>query len=373
MKHRIGLTQLIVLAAVVFSCLGGVAAASQVVVVVPTPGNAIQSGNDLLAAYNGITGANFSNRYLVVMEPGVYDLGNQNLVMQEWVSLAGSGVDATLLRGNGNPDAQTINRGLVEGADNAELRDLTIRVFPATGRQYLLPIYLPGAVSPRIHDLRTQAFGAEEYCGGIFGRGTESVIEDVEVFSACPGPAGAYGIVFQGEGVTANARTTVRRAQVRANSTAETGGFATGILVDPSGFYASHTIEDSTVSASGGRATGLEFRTKGTAGPLTATDSTFRATGSNAAGARIDTESATFRHSRFEAESESGTAVGISATAFPLTIENCLVSGATNTILGGIAFVGDSKLAGGPVSGSASNTCAGIYDENFTFFPSTCP
>ena len=37
-----------------------------------------------------------------------------------------------------------------------------------------------------------------------------------------------------------------------------------------------------------------------------------------------------------------------------------------------VARVGASKLAGGPVSGTLA-TCAGVYDENYTFFPNTCP
>lgn len=62
-----------------------------------------------------------------------------------------------------------------------------------------------------------------------------------------------------------------------------------------------------------------------------------------------------------------------STTSGTLRLENSVVSGATNTI---VSFspntsVGASKLEGGPTSGPV--TCAGVYDESFTFFPSTCP
>jgi pectin methylesterase-like acyl-CoA thioesterase len=35
--------------------------------------------------------------------------------------------------------------------------------------------------------------------------------------------------------------------------------------------------------------------------------------------------------------------------------------------------IGGSQLAGGPVSNSGTLTCAGVYDENYTFFANTCP
>lgn len=35
-------------------------------------------------------------------------------------------------------------------------------------------------------------------------------------------------------------------------------------------------------------------------------------------------------------------------------------------------LVGASQLAGGPVN-AGDPTCAGVYDENYAFFASTCP
>ena len=36
-----------------------------------------------------------------------------------------------------------------------------------------------------------------------------------------------------------------------------------------------------------------------------------------------------------------------------------------------VVRAGASRLSGGPVLGNV--TCAGVYDENYTFFPNTCP
>jgi len=54
------------------------------------------------------------------------------------------------------------------------------------------------------------------------------------------------------------------------------------------------------------------------------------------------------------------------------SIDNSEITGATATIRElGTAMIGGSKLDGGAVSGSV--TCAGVRDESYTSFASTCP
>jgi hypothetical protein len=55
------------------------------------------------------------------------------------------------------------------------------------------------------------------------------------------------------------------------------------------------------------------------------------------------------------------------------TINNSAITGSTNSVYAGLGAVkvGASQLNGGPVVGSV--TCAGVYDENYTFYTSTCP
>lgn len=53
---------------------------------------------DPLAALNSITNASANNPYLVVVAPGVYDLGNATLTLKPFVSLQGSGKDITIIR-----------------------------------------------------------------------------------------------------------------------------------------------------------------------------------------------------------------------------------------------------------------------------------
>ena len=62
-----------------------------------------------------------------------------------------------------------------------------------------------------------------------------------------------------------------------------------------------------------------------------------------------------------------------------LTVDNSTLVGSTNTIINTCCGaypmrVGASKLEGGPVLvTNGTITCAGVYDENYAFYPSSCP
>lgn len=83
------------------------------------------SGMALLNALNGITDASSAKPYLIIIEPGIYDIQDQSLVMKSYVDIQGSGEGVTTITGTIN--FFTTNLGVVNGADNSELRFLTIR------------------------------------------------------------------------------------------------------------------------------------------------------------------------------------------------------------------------------------------------------
>jgi hypothetical protein len=122
----------------------------------PTPAD---SGAALLAALAGIADASADKPYLLKIEPGVYDLGDSPLQMRPYVDIEGSGQGVTRLAGTGVPGAA----GVVNGADNAELRQLSITVSTEPGRVGVG--ILNSAVSPRISDVMVRADGA----GSIYG------------------------------------------------------------------------------------------------------------------------------------------------------------------------------------------------------------
>ncbi|MCJ7668513.1 MAG: hypothetical protein MUP04_09610, partial [Anaerolineae bacterium] len=61
---------------------------------------------------------------------------------------------------------------------------------------------------------------------------------------------------------------------------------------------------------------------------------------------------------------------------YTVTVDHSRIVGSANTIFNEsgffTTFVGASQLAGGPVEGEGM-TCAGVYDENYAFYPTTCP
>ncbi|MCJ7668671.1 MAG: hypothetical protein MUP04_10420, partial [Anaerolineae bacterium] len=114
------------------------------VVVSPVPGDAVASGTALLNALDGITDSSATNPYLLKIEPGVYDLGTSALTMKEWVDIEGSGELVTTIKRSGSSDGGT---GTVVGADNAELRFLTVE--NTGGAMYATAIYNDSS-SPRL-------------------------------------------------------------------------------------------------------------------------------------------------------------------------------------------------------------------------------
>lgn len=87
-----------------------------------------------------------------------------------------------------------------------------------------------------------------------------------------------------------------------------------------------------------------------------------------------------FRNSYFEGTS-AGNGYGINNSAdsgsYTVQLDNCQIVGSTHSISSDNEFtvrVGGSLLSGGPVAANGGSCkCAGVYDENYDFFPNTCP
>lgn len=121
--------------AVVMVCCGTVFAQNKVVVI-PMSGEdlkplanvisvAEQNGDfsNPIAAMDSITDASDSNPYIVVMAPGIYDLGSQTLTVKPHVTVQGSGIDRTVLLSNGDNS----NASVVQLVENTTVSDMTIR------------------------------------------------------------------------------------------------------------------------------------------------------------------------------------------------------------------------------------------------------
>lgn len=87
--------------------------------VVVSPGtNPVASGTALRTAMDGISDAGGSNPSLLKIEPGIYDLGTDTLIMKPYVDVEGSGQGVTVLIASGSYG--------VNGAEHSELRNLSV-------------------------------------------------------------------------------------------------------------------------------------------------------------------------------------------------------------------------------------------------------
>ena len=65
-----------------------------------------------------------------------------------------------------------------------------------------------------------------------------------------------------------------------------------------------------------------------------------------------------------------------SSSSGTVKIAHSVIKGTSGTIgneTGVTTWVANTQLDGGPVYNSGTLTCAGVYDENYTFYASTCP
>lgn len=227
----------------------GASAFAQVVPVTPIPGDPIASGQALLNAVAGINNAGWGRRYVVQLQPGVYNLGDERLVMKPFVDIAGSGIEGTYVFGNGHDlQANGIQDGLIHAAGNAELRDLTLRVYPAPGRDGIVGIFVNGQ-NARLTRLRVQAFGLDaNYCAGLVSNHAAPEIREVSINARCN--HNARGLVFQ------SSHSLVRPVldQIQVNIRAEQPGALAMALVFQEGAFPSRMQNSSLTASSAGKA-----------------------------------------------------------------------------------------------------------------------
>jgi hypothetical protein len=134
---------------------------STIVIVSPKPGDPpLVNGTALLNVLAGID-ADFSNPFLIKLGPGIYALGATGLQMKEYVSIEGSGEKATKITAPASGIAYPPTAATVMGANNAELRFLTVEN-TATGN-YTVAILNTSASPSLIHVTATVSGGTYNY------------------------------------------------------------------------------------------------------------------------------------------------------------------------------------------------------------------
>jgi hypothetical protein len=174
---------------IVFACIlfsSSVASAQiRTVLVSPVPGNPVASGTALQNPLAGISSPSDTNRWLLKIEPGTYDLQSGSLQMRPWVDIEGSGINVTTIR-----SSQTT----IRGASNSELRTLTVE---AIGNQFGAEVIamLNENANPRVYRVKfkTQSTNCETW--GMRNWSSAPKIEECE-FSVAGGGLLAKGLTF---------------------------------------------------------------------------------------------------------------------------------------------------------------------------------
>jgi hypothetical protein len=252
-----------------------------------------------------------SSRYLIWIAPGTY---TETVTMKSYVDIEGAGELLTKITypGDGGGGSGTVN-----GAANTELRFLTVE--NTGGDTYAIALYSPA----RVLQVTAVAAGGSSYNYAVYNY-------------YAPSPT----------------LTSVRLSATQAGTTS--GTYSYGVY----SFGSNLTLVDSTVSAYGGYfAVGADTNLS----TMTIVRSTIRAAGG------LESDGIfTYAYSCCGASPPYTTTVNnsqIFATNF--TVRN---DGGANSP----SFVAVSQMAGGGTSGS-NITCAGVYDENYAFYASTCP
>lgn len=345
-----------------------------------------KSGGDystISAALNAITDASNSNRYLVYVAPGVY---NERVTMKSYVDIEGAGEMTTKITqpGSNNSMIHTLT-----SAGNCEVRFLTVE--NTGGNLYAYAVTNIGENTQFTH-VTILASGGTSACVGFRNTALATVLRNVTISLTgssdtmfCINAVNPSNLKILNSSVSATGATNclgiynsgdcdllLRDSTLAINAKDNESGYSYGIQN-----YGTTTMTNTDIEARYGQLSRGIYN----GGMLTIQTSTIDAlSGGIAAYGIYNLNSVFIRNSDISAVSGvSNYGIFNTATsgAYNVQIDGCKVIGNTSAVYGDAEFtirVGTSKLAGGAVApNGASCTCAGVYDEAYVFYASTCP
>ncbi len=329
------------------------------VLVSPVPDDPVASGQALCDALARIPDPSTTNRWLIKIEPGIYDLVLCPFEMREWVDVEGSGNTRIVGRGRNE-----LFDGVIVGANNSELRDLTIFVDGSLGGGFpcAVAIYLPG-VDTRVSRVRAVAKNGSSTSEAIFVHGGSPTLRQIEAIAE----GGQYA---NGIGLQSSPTGTLDGATIEASGATDTNR---GIVL-ANMKKGVPTLTDIRIQVTGGpRSYGLHYITSGGLGPmLELSDTVIEASAGTVESVGVFTLGGPVRvrASRIAASGTSSVGVRVSKVGARAEVEGSVVSGDLYSVDGWLA-VGASQLLGGPAQ--AAFGCAGVHDESYAFHADTCP
>lgn len=315
------------------------------------------NGDELLAAAAFLDTVSpppgLANRWLLKIEPGIYDLGDGTLLVRPWIDVEGSGPTVTLIRGDGG---STAGSAAVEFGNLAgELRNLTV-MGEGVGTDFASAIVVDQGLA-RIRNVE------------VVTRGSSGAVE-------CTGIG-----VFEGGSLDLS----------RSRITVDCPNLATGIGINfaPANSSPSVDIRNVQITVLGGdslnRGILMGGGTRARNGAFRLSDVLVEAGSAGAAGAAeaVRTQnvaSLAIRNADLKALSSSGAARGVVVENSAVTVEASHVE--ASGITADVSVSSDAAAVnvagtflGAPVArvGNGTVTCAGVYDLAYNFLPDTCP
>lgn len=303
-------------------------------IVVSATGTDTENGTALKAAVDGISDASVSKPYLVLIEPGIYDLGTDSLDMQAYVDIAGSGPSLTTIKSTMD---STLTHGVINGASNTELRDLTIE----------------GDTSGIV-------------ANGYYSDSGSPIISNVTVNMVDTDSISQYGLFFGG------GSPLVRHVKVSILD----GNISRGIHV---GAGSEATILKSSITVANGTSTSIGLN-GGSSGSATVIDTTISTSGGGAA-IGIDMDNGTFNLRNVSMEMSGGssinTGIRMLTSSGIVNLERSTISSSDKSLdidVGSTTVnIGASQIDGTvDNSGGGTLTCVGAYDGSFAALDTSC-
>jgi len=305
------------------------------------------SGNDTPSA---------TNPWLLRIGPGIYDLGAGALQMKSYVDVEGSGTGATIVTAAGSASVTT---GTVVGANNAELRSLTVRNTGGAGT-VATGVFCNGT-SPNLRNVAIVVTNdSSDYAFGFYGIGYGGSLTDVSVRHTDT-PYSVWGVQF----ISAS-NATASRLSVQIT---DTSNQAVGVYVQNSQL----TMEGSNVTVGGGNI-GADADGVINAGSYVTISNTVISLPPSAAGNKNAVDNSNGTTALLTAVTAGGSnTAGVNnetGAAGLVTIDHCVLDSVVNNGAYSV-YAGASRIGFASKPGGGTFTCTGNYDFNYN--PLSCP
>ncbi|MBM7112502.1 hypothetical protein [Archangium primigenium] len=327
-------------------------------------GSARDSGEALRKTLEGILEPSADSPWLIYLEPGVYDLGEQGLHPRPYIYFQGAGAGLTTVRSTSAEPTFT-------AVAHSELSALTVE--NRGGGPRAVALATPSS-DFRAHELEALAQGGLERTAAIVATGASGEVitqgaEFTRVRARAQADAGSVaglecqdctlrltGSTFRGEG----------------------GRQAVGV----SAIGGSLELWDTTADGFKGAEESLGVEARSSAHLMLVRAEARGREAPASTGVRLSSSTASVRDSTLAGTGQPGHQTRALDTSrvgrltYKVEVERSTLVGASQVVRGAEGysiFIGGSQLRGGQVEGGGMVACHGSYDENFTSPAPACP